>query len=37
MAWRRDEEVRVESAFYAERFIENAGFANKLRCTGVFK
>jgi hypothetical protein len=28
--WRRDEELRVESAVDAERFIENVGFANTL-------
>ncbi len=28
--WRRDEDLRVESAFDAERFIEDVGFANAL-------
>jgi hypothetical protein len=28
--WRRDEELRVESAVDAERFIEDVGFANTL-------
>jgi hypothetical protein len=28
--WRRDEELRVESALDAERFIEGVGFANTL-------
>src|ERR1051325_4836659 len=28
--WRRDEELRVESAIDAERFIEDVGFANTL-------
>src|SRR5213076_3167437 len=28
--WRRDEEIRVERAIDAERFIEDVGFANKL-------
>src|SRR2546421_9712941 len=28
--WRRDEELRVESAIEAERFIEDVGFANTL-------
>ena len=28
--WRRDEELRVESALDAERFIEDVGFANTL-------
>jgi len=28
--WRRDEDVRVESAVDAERFIEDLGFANTL-------
>src|ERR1043166_3356870 len=28
--WRRDEEVRIERAIDAERFIEDAGFANTL-------
>jgi hypothetical protein len=28
--WRRDEDLRVESAFDAERFIEDVGFANTL-------
>ena len=28
--WRRDEELRVESAVDAKRFIENVGFANTL-------
>jgi hypothetical protein len=28
--WRRDEELRVESALEAERFIEDVGFANTL-------
>jgi hypothetical protein len=27
--WRRDEDLRIESAFDAERFIEDVGFANK--------
>jgi len=31
--WRRDEELRVESALDAERFIEDVGFANTVvRC-----
>ena len=30
--WRRDEELRVESAVDAERFIEDVGFANADRC-----
>jgi hypothetical protein len=29
-AWRRDEELRVESAASAERFIEDVAFANML-------
>jgi hypothetical protein len=28
--WRRDEELRIESAVDAERFIEDVGFANTL-------
>ena len=28
--WRRDEDLRVESAASAERFIEDVGFANTL-------
>jgi hypothetical protein len=28
--WRRDEDLRVESAVDAERFIEDVGFANTL-------
>src|SRR5438132_14290731 len=28
--WRRDEELRIESALDAERFIEDVGFANTL-------
>ena len=28
--WRRDEDLRVERAVDAERFIEDAGFANTL-------
>src|SRR2546422_1415097 len=28
--WRRDEDLRVESALDAERFIEDVGFANTL-------
>ena len=28
--WRREEDVRVESAIDAERFIEDVGFANTL-------
>ena len=28
--WRRDEELRVQSAIDAERFIEDVGFANTL-------
>ena len=28
--WRRDEDLRVESAIDAERFIEDVGFANTL-------
>ena len=28
--WRREEELRVESALHAERFIEDVGFANTL-------
>jgi hypothetical protein len=28
--WRRDEDLRIESAFDAERFIEDVGFANTL-------
>lgn len=31
--WRRDEELRVESAIDAERFIEDVGFANTLTDT----
>lgn len=31
--WRRDEEIRVESAVDAERFIEEVGFANTLTDT----
>jgi hypothetical protein len=31
--WRRDEELRVESALDAERFIEDVGFANTLTDT----
>ncbi len=31
--WRRDEDLRVESAVDAERFIEDAGFANTLTDT----
>lgn len=31
--WRREEELRVESALDAERFIENVGFANTLTDT----
>lgn len=31
--WRRDEELRVESALDAERFIESVGFANTLTDT----
>ena len=29
--WRRDEDLRVESAVDAERFIEDVGFANTLK------
>ena len=28
--WRRDEDLRVESAIDAERFIEDVGFANTM-------
>ena len=28
--WRRDKELRIESAIDAERFIEDVGFANTL-------
>src|SRR5256714_3825036 len=28
--WRRDEDLRIESAIDAERFIEDVGFANTL-------
>ena len=28
--WRRDEDIRIESAVDAERFIEDVGFANTL-------
>jgi len=28
--WRRDEDLRIESAVDAERFIEDVGFANTL-------
>src|SRR5881227_2469947 len=31
--WRRDEDVRIESALDAERFIEDVGFANTLTDT----
>src|SRR6202007_2677765 len=31
--WRRDEELRIESALDAERFIEDVGFANTLTDT----
>lgn len=31
--WRRDEDLRVESAVDAERFIEDVGFANTLTDT----
>ena len=31
--WRRDEDLRVESAIDAERFIEDVGFANTLTDT----
>src|SRR5438477_12304596 len=31
--WRRDEELRIESAIDAERFIEDVGFANTLTDT----
>jgi hypothetical protein len=31
--WRRDEDLRVESAASAERFIEDVGFANTLTDT----
>ena len=31
--WRRDEELRIESAVDAERFIEDVGFANTLTDT----
>ena len=31
--WRRDEELRVEGALDAERFIEDVGFANTLTDT----
>ena len=31
--WRRDEDLRIESAFDAERFIEDVGFANTLTDT----
>src|ERR1041384_4182035 len=31
--WRRDEDVRVESAIETERFIEDVGFANTLTDT----
>jgi hypothetical protein len=31
--WRRDEDLRVESAVEAERFIEDVGFANTLTDT----
>src|SRR5215813_10513513 len=31
--WRRDEEVRIENALDAERFIEEVGFANTLTDT----
>ena len=27
--WRRDEDLRIESAIDAERFIEDVGFVNK--------
>ena len=30
LIWRRDEDLRVESAIDAEHFIEDAGFANTL-------
>ena len=29
--WRRDEDLRIESAIDAERFIEDVGFANTLK------
>ncbi len=32
--WRREEEFSVESAFGAERFVEEVGFANALTDTG---
>ena len=31
--WRRDEELRIERALDAERFIEDVGFANTLTDT----
>jgi hypothetical protein len=31
--WRRDEDLRIESAIDAERFIEDVGFANTLTDT----
>jgi len=31
--WRRDEDLRIESAVVAERFIEDVGFANTLTDT----
>jgi hypothetical protein len=31
--WRRDEDLRIESAVDAERFIEDVGFANTLTDT----
>jgi hypothetical protein len=33
--WRRDEDLRVESAVDAERFIEDVGFAKKRGGSGV--
>jgi hypothetical protein len=38
--WRRDEDLRIESALDAERFIEDVGFANTLtdaRRAGPFR
>lgn len=35
--WRRDEDLRVESAVDAERFIEDVGFANTLTVPGAVK
>ena len=32
--WRRDEDLRIESAVDAERFIEDMGFANTLTDAG---